>query len=748
MNGKRFNLGKAPFIRKADLTLQNTSSFMRDFMIALVPLILFAWVKNGLLPFIDKNTNFFGLVYPLLLPILGGLFSVLLELGWWKFIIKDKPLKERMATSYAAIPGVLLGMIVPLSTPIWVLFIGVIFATVVAKLLFGGFGHNIFNPALIGYLFLTTYSYSGLMSPGLDSAGAPILSSFGSWGSLNPTEAIVSGATPMTVFSSNPFGSVGALIEEYGLLKMFLGFTPGALAETSALLCLLALIYLLVRKVINWRIPVIYIGTVFVLTYIIGAFNGFAGTLDFALFGIFNGGLMFGAVFMATEPVTSPRNPNGKVIYALALGVLTVVFRFASKLPEGVAVSILTLNMFTAIIERFATKLRVEPNKRKVVLSYSLVGLLLAGIATFPVVSSLPKEVEEPVEPVYEFVHVSNEQNYGNLNFIYTLESDGTEFTVEVDQAYKILEISNDDFNNDDAKEALSEIINKNKIVDFILSAEEGADYLTVVVSTKGYTRNPVISTITYDDNYVITNYSVEYDESYNEEYNQPNWTPVNGHPNVDLPAVIIDKQDGVTDADVIAGATVTSKAMFRSLDVAKGYIEYLDTITEVTLMGKTQDVNTLEFTYTFRHEGGKTVVTTDTAYEITSVVDAGILAEVEAAIAVNKFVEYIESDSDNKLIVITKAFGSNPAIKSTFTYDAGFNITAVSVVYDESYDYSPTWDGSTHPSAVMPGRIIENQDDLDDATIVTGATVTSNSILRAAKMAKEYLNILEGANE
>src|SRR5690606_40673417 len=139
----------------------------------------------------------------------------------------------------------------------------------------------------------------------------------------------VSGATPMTVFAADRFAGVGKLIEEYGLLNMFLGFTPGALAETSAALCLVALIYLLVRKVINWRIPVIYIGTVFVLTYIIGAFNGYAGTLDYALFGIFNGALMFGAVFMATEPVTSPRNPNGKVLYALALGVITVVFRFA-----------------------------------------------------------------------------------------------------------------------------------------------------------------------------------------------------------------------------------------------------------------------------------------------------------------------------------------------------------------------------------------------------------------------------------
>src|SRR5690554_2527459 len=283
MNGKRFSLGKAPFLRKADLTRENTSGFMLDFIIALVPLIIFGWVKNGLLPFIDNNTNFWGMIYPLILPLAGGAFSFILEFLWYKFIVTNKPINDRLRTTYAPIPGLLLGMIVSVSTPLWVLLIGTIFATVIAKLLFGGFGHNIFNPALVGFLFLTTYSYSSLISGAKDDDKSMILSWFNSWGYLNPSEvgSVVSGATPMATFNANPFTGVTQLIEEYGLLNMFLGFTPGAVAETSALLCLVALIYLLVRKVINWRIPVIYIGTVFVLTYIIGAFNGYAGTLDY-----------------------------------------------------------------------------------------------------------------------------------------------------------------------------------------------------------------------------------------------------------------------------------------------------------------------------------------------------------------------------------------------------------------------------------------------------------------------------------
>ncbi|HHX00960.1 MAG TPA: FMN-binding protein [Acholeplasmataceae bacterium] len=735
MNGKRFSLGKAPFLRKADLTRENTSGFMLDFMIALAPLIIFGWVKNGLLPFIDNNTNFWGMIYPLILPLAGGAFSFILEFLWYKFIVTNKPINDRLRTTYAPIPGLLLGMIVSVSTPLWVLLIGTIFATVIAKLLFGGFGHNIFNPALVGFLFLTTYSYSGLMSG---------TTPFGSAGYLNPTEAatIVSGATPMGVFNSDPFTGVSQLIEEYGLLNMFLGFTPGAVAETSALLCLVALIYLLVRKVINWRIPVIYIGTVFVLTYIIGAFNGYAGTLDYALFGIFNGALMFGAVFMATEPVTSPRNPNGKVIYALGLGVITVVFRFASRIPEGVAISILTMNMLTAIIERFATKLRVEPNKRKVVLQYSLVGLLLLGIASFPVVSSIPEKVEAPA---YEFEYLSNEQDYTTFNFLYHINDGEAEFVVTTDQSHNILEISNSDYDNDDAKSLIEEIISSNKINNFVISASETVDSLVVVVNTRGFGGN-ITSTISYDNDFIITDFSVEY----NETYHMGEWQEANGHPRDVLPAEIIANQDDLDSVNVIAGATVTSNAIIRAVGVANGYVDYLESIEELTLVSKTQDFETLDFVYIFRNADGKFVVNVNLDGEITSTIDETIKTDVEAVVEANKFTDYIESATEDTLVIKTKAYGNNPAITSTIKFDGEFKIVEYTVVYNESYDSEyNNWDAADgHPKDVIPSQVIENQDDLDEVELVSGATVTSRSILRAAQIALDYLKHLEALNE
>ncbi|MFA7434796.1 MAG: RnfABCDGE type electron transport complex subunit D [Bacilli bacterium] len=742
MNGKKFVLGKAPFIRKADLTSQHTSSFMRDLVIALIPLIIFGWVKNGLVPFLNDDTNFYGMIHPLLLPILGGLFSLLLEYGWWGFIVKKRPLEQKMATSYAIIPGLMLGMIVTVSTPIWVLFIGTIFATVIAKLLFGGFGHNIFNPALIGFVFLTTYSYFGLMG------GA---TSFGSKGFLNPTEAITVGATPLSAIKNpaefaNIFVGYEAMLEKYGILNLFLGFNPGVIAETSALLCLVGLIYLLVRKVINWRIPVIYIGTVFVLTYIIGAINGYAGTLNFALFNIFSGGLMFGAVFMATEPVTSPRNPNGKIIYALGLGVLTVVFRFASNNPEGVAVSILALNMFTAIIERFATKLRVEPNKKKMVLSYTLVGLLLAGISVFPVVKSIVEPVVMP-----EFEYVESSQDYKSFDFVYKFTSNGEEFTVTTAQDFTIKQVSNQEFDNAESKEELAKLINDNKIRNFVQSANEGADYLELTIITGGF-AGAVTNVITYDNDFVITDFVV----TYNESYPSGEWQNVGGgvHPKDKIPGDIIANQDDLSSVGVVAGATVTSNAIKNAVGVAQAYVDYLDTITELTLVGVSQDLETLEFVYVFRDADSKTIVTTDTDYEITSTVPAEILADVEAAIDANKFDAYYVSKTETTIVVRTKGF-KNP-ITTTFTFDEEFKITAVETndlkneTTGESYMHGEWSDvgGGIHPQDKIPTEIVSKQADLSEVEVVSGASVTSRAIVKAANMALDYLKYLEGTDE
>jgi electron transport complex protein RnfD len=547
---RKLILGKEPFIRKADNPNYGTQIVMRDFMIALLPLILFAWIKNGLLPFIKGDTNsVWTMLYPLIFIFIGGFTSMLVEFVYYKFLMKDKNIKERMQTSFAAIPGLLLAMILSVNTPLWVLVFGCLFATLVGKLLFGGFGNNVFNPALIGYLFLTAAYYSVITSGN---------------GFLNPSE-IIAGATPMTILKEDPIGNVAVLINQYGLGKMFLGLVPGAIAETSSLLCLVALVWLIVRKVVNWRIPVFYLGSVFALTYIIGAFNGYAASLDFALTGLFSGGLMFGAVFMATEPVTSPRTPNGKIIFGLGLGVLTVLFRFKSNMPEGVASAILVMNLFTIIIDRLAARLRISGSVKKMIIQYSIIGLILVGISAYSVSGFTKQEVT---------IDLSEQtQNFDTLNFDYTFTVDDETVIVTVDETYAIVSVSVAEYDTDEFKVQFQTLINSNKITVYVTEVVATATETTVSVSSKGFGVNiPVV--IVFDLTGEITAVTANTTgESYFDEYNE-GWTEANGHPDALIPGRIINGQSDLSGVEVISGATVTSRAIIGAATVAMNYME------------------------------------------------------------------------------------------------------------------------------------------------------------------------------
>ncbi|HNZ50636.1 MAG TPA: RnfABCDGE type electron transport complex subunit D, partial [Bacilli bacterium] len=527
MNDQRkLILGKEPFIRKADSPGYGTKIIMRDFILSLLPLILFAWIKNGLLPFINKDiTSVWLMLYPLIFIMMGGVTAIIVEFVYYKFLLKDKNIKKTLNNSFAVITGLLLAMMLSVNTPLWVLIIGVVFAIIIGKLLFGGFGHNVFNPALIGYLFLTAAYFSVI------TAGN---------GFLNASEAIIAGATPMTVLKQDPIANVEVLIKQYGLGKMFLGFVPGAIAETSALLCLVAMVFLIIRKVINWRIPAFYLGTVFILSYIIGAFNGYAGNLEFAFFSIFNGSLMFGAIFMATEPVTSPKTPNGKIIFAIGLGVLTILFRFKGNMPEGVATSILIMNLFTVIIDRTAAKLRVCVNLKKIVFTYSLIALLFAGISIYAISAYTTKEAEPVIE-------LSNKnQDFNNLQFKYTFTVDGQEVVVTTDHQYAISQINVDDYNTDHFRTLFLAQINANKLEHFVTGIEETKTNLIVKVSSQGFS-SAIITQIIFDMDNKITGVTVNTEnESYADDYNE-NWTLTSGHPHTVLPPLIVANQNDLS---------------------------------------------------------------------------------------------------------------------------------------------------------------------------------------------------------
>ena len=224
----------------------------------------------------------------------------------------------------AMVTGLLFAMTLPVSVPYWVAAAGSAFAILAAKLMFGGLGQNIFNPALLAraaFMLLVPAALTRYPALGVDA---------------------VSAATPL-------HHMVMPALPEESILDMFLGNCPGSIGEISALALLLGGVYLVVRKVISARIPLAYLGTVAVLTLV---FHKTDNALAWMLYSLFGGGVMLGAIFMATDYVTSPVTPKGQIIYGVGCGVLTVIFRYFGLFPEGVTYAILLMNLCVWVIDR------------------------------------------------------------------------------------------------------------------------------------------------------------------------------------------------------------------------------------------------------------------------------------------------------------------------------------------------------------------------------------------------------------
>ena len=228
----------------------------------------------------------------------------------------------------AAVTGLILALNLHANAPIWQCVIGSVFAIVVVKCLFGGLGCNFANPAVTARIFLLI-AFTGTLAGG----AVPRFSN-------NPE--LVSGATPLDVLKNGG--------ELPSILDMLLGMRGGAIGETCAIALLVGFVYLVIRKVINFETPLIFIATVFVLTLIVD--NSF----QMALYQILSGGLMFGAIFMATDYVTSPITRSGRMIFAFGCGLITFLIRFFGSYPEGVSFAILFMNILSPYIEKWTRK--------------------------------------------------------------------------------------------------------------------------------------------------------------------------------------------------------------------------------------------------------------------------------------------------------------------------------------------------------------------------------------------------------
>ncbi len=235
----------------------------------------------------------------------------------------------------AVVTGLILALNLPVSVPLWMPAVGSVFAIIIAKQLFGGLGKNFVNPAAAARVFLFL-AWSAYMSA--YPAVGDKLSFF------MPKVDAVANATPLSYLKA------GTLPENTTVFNAALGFEGGCIGEVSAILLAAGFLYLLAKKIITWHIPVSFIGTVFVLSLVLG---GNADPLQFALYEIFSGGLFLGAVFMATDYITSPITNKGRLIFGMGCGALTVFIRFLGVYPEGVSFAILIMNLLVWYIDRY-----------------------------------------------------------------------------------------------------------------------------------------------------------------------------------------------------------------------------------------------------------------------------------------------------------------------------------------------------------------------------------------------------------
>ena len=307
---KIFKVTSNPIVR----TPRDTSKIMLDVIIALVPAL-------------GVGAYMFGMNVAILL-VVNVAACVVFEWAYRKLMKKNTSVGDLSAV----VTGVLITCVMPSAAPWWVGLIGSFFAIIVVKQLYGGIGKNFLNPALAARAFMSA-AYAAYMT---------------TWAVPSTLRSVVDATTMATPLSYLNNGE--ALPEYFNYLNMFLGGIPGSIGEVSALALLVGAAYLLIRKVITWRIPVTFIGTVAVLTLVFGH-EGY-GNVEWMLYNVLSGGLILGAFFMATDYSTSPVNLKGQLLYGVGCGAVTVLIRYFGSYPEGVSYAILVMNCCTWAIDK------------------------------------------------------------------------------------------------------------------------------------------------------------------------------------------------------------------------------------------------------------------------------------------------------------------------------------------------------------------------------------------------------------
>jgi len=295
-------------------------------------------VVIALMPALAASVLYFG-IGAVIVTATSIISCILFEFLIQKYVLK-KPIS--ITDGSALVTGLLLAFNLPSNIPVFIIILGSLVAIGIAKMTFGGLGNNPFNPALVGRVFM-------LISFPVQMTSWPVPAGL----STGYTDAIT-GATPLAIIKEGLKNgeSISQLMEKVPTtMQMFLGKIGGSIGEVAALALLIGFAYMLIRKIITWHIPVSVIGSMAIFTTILWLVN--PGKNADPMFHILAGGVLLGAIFMATDYVTSPMNPKSMLIYGCGIGILTVIIRVWGAYPEGVSFAILIMNAFVPLMNKY-----------------------------------------------------------------------------------------------------------------------------------------------------------------------------------------------------------------------------------------------------------------------------------------------------------------------------------------------------------------------------------------------------------
>lgn len=404
----KFSLAKGPYLRSKRTTT--------GIMLELFAVLCVVWLTSV----VSYSIRFNALVG--LRGILVGLVSIVTTLVIdviMALVNREKTIKgicKFVLNSYSYVTALIFALCLPIGVNLYVVVIGALVATLLGKYVFGGFGYNIFNPAIIGRIFVGL-SFPNKMNYGIeprlfDSANYDFVSGSTVTGSMN--------------------WSNGVIPEGYSLKQLLFGNYNGAMGETFTILLIVAAIYLIIRGIVNYRLVVSYLLTISGIGLFLGLFYNVSNVFNYTLMHLVTGGVMFGAVFMISDPVTSPKSMNGKVIFGICTAGLTMLIRVKSSYPEGVMFSIALMNMLNPLIDScIKGNTFSNQGKRWAIIASFFVGVIGVNVgfnALYPLESESKEDnnawlsdytVNKVSDNVYE---VSSQAFHGKLKMEVTLD--------------------------------------------------------------------------------------------------------------------------------------------------------------------------------------------------------------------------------------------------------------------------------------------------------------------------------------